>query len=286
VLVHRPGEEMRVISEANLDPHLGALVHDEEQWYWRDTHGPDLAKMQRQHDTMTGVLKDHGVEVIYVDGPPYDPKAVFTRDTAVAVDGGVVICRMGLVGSVRGGRRGEERYVSQRIASLGCPILHTIHGDGLLEGGSCIWLTPRHMAVGMGHRQNEAGVRQLEGVLRELGVELIRVDLTGYSLHLDGAVTMVHHDVAVVNVTRLSYWFLDFLKKLGIRPVYCHPDEWGAVNSLAIAPGKVLMSQPCERTAERLAKYGIEVIPLEYDEILKNGGGIRCSTCPLIRDAE
>jgi N-dimethylarginine dimethylaminohydrolase len=43
----------------------------------------------------------------------------------------------------------------------------------------------------------------------------------------------------------------------------------------------------CDRypqTAERLGSRGIEVVPVPYDEIQKNGGGIHCSTMELIRD--
>ncbi|MGH3059954.1 MAG: arginine deiminase family protein, partial [Gaiellaceae bacterium] len=37
-------------------------------------------------------------------------------------------------------------------------------------------------------------------------------------------------------------------------------------------------------TAERLERRGIDVIPIPYSEIQKNGGGIHCSTMELIRD--
>ena len=30
--------------------------------------------------------------------------------------------------------------------------------------------------------------------------------------------------------------------------------------------------------------HGIEVVPIDYSECQKNGGGIHCSTAPLIRD--
>jgi N-dimethylarginine dimethylaminohydrolase len=44
------------------------------------------------------------------------------------------------------------------------------------------------------------------------------------------------------------------------------------------------MPAGCPRTRERLEAAGIETVEIPYHEILKNGGGIHCSTLPLIRD--
>jgi N-dimethylarginine dimethylaminohydrolase len=35
---------------------------------------------------------------------------------------------------------------------------------------------------------------------------------------------------------------------------------------------------------ELLAREGIEVLPLEFDAVCRGGGGIHCSTAPLVRD--
>ena len=125
-----------------------------------------------------------------------------------------------------------------------------------------------------------------QGASMEQGVRLIRVPLTGFSLHIDGGLVMVDHDKALVNVTRLPYWFLDDLADLGIELIHAWPTEGKAVNSLAVRPGKVIIAEGCPRTVERLNARGVETVEIPYDEVLKNGGGIHCSTLPLIRDAE
>ena len=38
------------------------------------------------------------------------------------------------------------------------------------------------------------------------------------------------------------------------------------------------------RVIDELARHSVDVIPLAYDRVQLNGGGIHCSTCPLIRD--
>ncbi len=57
------------------------------------------------------------------------------------------------------------------------------------------------------------------------------------------------------------------------------------VNCIAVRPGRVLMQAGASpRTAETLDRLGIEIVPVEYEGVFQGGGGIHCSTSPLIRD--
>ena len=108
----------------------------------------------------------------------------------------------------------------------------------------------------------------------------------GAWVHIDGAFVMVDTDLALVNSTRLPYLFFDLLAEYKIRTVEVHyADESRVTNCLALRPGKVLLAiNNGTGTAERLEKAGVEVVPLEYGECQHNGGGIHCSTFPLIRE--
>lgn len=55
-------------------------------------------------------------------------------------------------------------------------------------------------------------------------------------------------------------------------------------NTVNLAPGVVCIWDRNEATIEALDKAGITVIPIEADELVKGGGGPRCSTMPLWRD--
>ncbi len=285
-LVHRPGPEIEIMAADKYDPKIEALIDDSEQWYFRSDRGASLQQMQAEHDGLVAALEEEGVEVVYMEGSPRDPKATFTRDVGIVIKGGIIISRMGPVGNAPGtGRRGEERFAMKQVVELGMPVVRTIHGTGLFEGGSFCWLDEKHAAVGMSYRQNEEGVRQIEEVLTVLGAEVIRIPLVGHSLHLDACIVMVDHDVALIRIARLPYWFLDTLAELGIRAVEVDPrDNNMTTNCLAVAPGKVIMCAGSDRTAEKFDNLGITVKQIPYDEIHKNGGGIHCSTLPLIRD--
>jgi N-dimethylarginine dimethylaminohydrolase len=98
---------------------------------------------------------------------------------------------------------------------------------------------------------------------------------------------MVDHRTALIHPGRLPYWFLEKLRQLDIKTIDAHPLEGGfAVNCLTIAPGRGLISDDVPRTRERLELHGIATIAIPYAENHKNGGGIHCSTMPLIRDVD
>ena len=280
VLMRPPGDELAQIRDDAWDSAAGALVDPERRWYWTSKKPPDLTLVGEQYDGLVAALESEGVEIHMAE--PIEPsfgKAMYTRDPLLSLPGGVVVGRMG-----PRMRRGEEASVTGAVAALGVPILRTITGTGLVEGGSFAKLTPRVAAFGVSIRCNAEGARQLAEVLQPLGMELVVVPLSGFSIHLDGHFAMVDRDKALVDAAGLPYWFLERLHGLEIEAIWCHPDEGWAVNLLAIRPGRVLMPAECVRTAERLDRRGIEVVPIRYDEIQKNGGSIHCSTIELRRD--
>lgn len=282
VLLCRPPDDLAtVVDVSKWDSELEAYADREVGWYWRHREPPDLKKMHEQHDRLAGALRDEGVEIAYVSGTvPGHIKSQSTRDQVIAVRGGAIICRMGARL-----RRGEEAPVTRAVAALGMPILRTINGAGIFEGGSFAMINERTAVVGIGARANAEGARQVEEVLRSLGVELLKVELNGYKQHIDGALVMADLDVAIINPIGLPFWFLEKLKTLRVRTVECRPDDPPfTVNCLAVRPGRVIMSRTSARTVENLGKAGIEVISLDYEHVYRGGGGVHCSTAPLVRD--
>ena len=281
VLMHRPGAEVNVVDTARrLDNN--AFGDTQTGWYWRGTEGPDLAAMQAQHDGYVAALRAEGVEVVFIDAAaPGRMKTCYTRDAVVGIGGGAMVMRLG-----PRIRRGEELPATRTLASIGCPILRTISGTGVAEGGSFCWLNSKTAATGVSSRTNDEGARQIEEVLRSQGVELLKVPLTGYRLHIDGLFVMIAPDLALANFTLLPFWFIEKLKELGISLIEMHhEDDTSIINSLAVAPGRLLMPEGVSGyTMDRLALHGVEVITVPYDKVISGGGGLHCSTAPLIRD--
>ncbi|MBY8978314.1 hypothetical protein KHP62_21085, partial [Rhodobacteraceae bacterium NNCM2] len=239
VLMHRPGNELSVVDTAK-QLEMGAFGNVQEGWYWRGNTGPDLAKMQAQHDALAAALEAEGVEVLRVDAAaPGRMKTVYTRDSVIGVDGGAIVTRLG-----PRIRRGEEMPVTRTLAKAGCPILRTLNGTAVAEGGSFAWVDSNTAVIGMSSRVNEEGARQIEEVLRPQGVDLLRVELTGYRLHIDGTFLMVAPDLAILNPNIVPFWFLQELKSRGIHAIEVHhtDDPW-IINSIAVAPGRLIMPE-------------------------------------------
>jgi N-dimethylarginine dimethylaminohydrolase len=282
VLMHRPGDEFAVIDPTKRIAETGSYGDLEAGWYWQSEDIPPLAEMQAQHDALADLLRAEGAEVIYLEGVGDGRfKSVYTRDSSIAVKGGAIVTRL-----APRMRHGEELPVTRALAKAGMPILRTLHGTAMAEGGSFAWLNSRTAVIGRGIRINDEGIQQIAEVLKHHGVELIVVDLRGYDIHIDGHFLMVDVDLALLWPRGLPFSFLERLKALGIRTVEMTPEDNGwIVNGLAVRPGRVIMPEGLsDPTREALERHGVEIVTLPYDKVQLNGGGIHCSTCPLIRD--
>ena len=110
--------------------------------------------------------------------------------------------------------------------------------------------------------------------------------MPAYYIHLDEAFVPVDKDKILVSTFILPHWFLNMLKERGYQLIETdREDPLLTNNCIALEPGKVLFSSQGVRTRKNLEKAGVEIIPVDISEINKLGGGIHCSTLPLLRDS-
>lgn len=282
ILMHAPGPEMGIVDTSKRIDEIGSYGDPATGWYFQSDTPPDLDKMRAQHRAFVAALEADGVQVHYVEGVDHTRlKSVYTRDPLIMVKGGAIVCRMGARI-----RRGEELAITRTLAKIGVPILRTISGAGVMEGGSFAWLNDKTCAIGVGVRVNREGAEQVGEVLKRQGVELLIVDLPGYDIHLDVSFLMIDKDLALISPNGLPFSFLEELKARGIHTVELAPSDDGWINnSLAIAPGKLLMPEGASnRTLDRLAAHGVTWTTIPFEAVQANGGGLHCSTTPLQRD--
>ena len=137
---------------------------------WGYAGAPDLPTAQLQHDAFVDVLKGEGIEVLWHDEPQPDrADAIFVHDPAIVTESGAVVLRIG-----KELRRGEEASLARRLEEVGVPIISTLHGEAIAEGGDLLWIDHDTLAVGQGFRTNAEGLRQLRDAVRELGSTLSR----------------------------------------------------------------------------------------------------------------
>ena len=271
VLVKRPDTEF--------------AVADPGKWHYTDR--PDLEIAQQEHDGLVAILRQAGAEVIYHDEvQPDRADAIFVYDPAIMTDQGAIILRMG-----KGLRRGEERALARRLDSLGVPLLYSLHGEAQAEGGDMFWIDHDTLAVGLGFRTNQEGVRQMREALTPLGVTVIPVELPYYEgpescLHLLSLISLVDHRLAVVYPPLLSVPFWQDLRERGFRFVEVPREEFETMgpNVLALAPGHCVMLEGNPVTRRRLEEAGCEVQTYRGEEVsLKAEGGPTCLTLPILR---
>jgi N-dimethylarginine dimethylaminohydrolase len=197
-------------------------------------------------------------------------------------------------------KRGIEVFHAKRLMELGCPILHTIHGNGSFEASNMVWVDDTSVMLSVGLRANMEGVRQVEQVLRNLGVDDIHVaHLPGHLLsrthqvggssgmfHLDMTFGMAYYKIGVLWPGGVGYDTILWLESKGVDIIEIADEELltCAPNLLAVGPKKVIVSALNLKMTEELKKRGIEVIEVDLSEFAKGGGGPTCLTLPLIRE--
>ncbi len=266
-------------------PDNAFAIDDPAAWHYADR--PDLALAQQEHDALVALLQAAGAEVITHDEPqPEHADAIYVFDPALVTDHGAIILSMG-----KPQRRGEEAVMARRLEALGIPVLYTLQGEALAEGGDLLWLDHETLAVGLGFRTNAEGLHQLREVLAGIGVTVIPVELPYYTgpescLHLLSLISIVDDHLAVVYPPLLSVQFWKELQWRSFRLVEVPDAEFATMgpNVLALAPGRCLMLEGNPITRQRLEAAGCEVMTYRGNEIsLKAEGGPTCLTRPILR---
>lgn len=268
VLLHRPGVEVEGLADPNAAQMLAPV---------------DPAAMRREHDALAEAYRRAGVAVHYLEPstvPP--PNILFVRDLFFTTPEGAILARP--ASTVRAG---EERHVAQRLADLGLPILRSVRGSGTFEGADALWVDEKAVLLATGLRTNAEGATQVESLLMEMGVEVIRVGLPYGAMHLLGVLNFADRDLAVAWPGRVPYRAVEAVRERGYEVLWL-PDEAEArqgmaLNFVTLGPRHVLMPAGCPLTRVAYEATGISCQEVEIGELLKAAGGAGCLTGILSR---
>lgn len=271
VLLHRPGAELETVTDANKS--LMRAV-------------PDKILAGRQHDDLAEVYRGAGISVFYVEpSETPTPNLMFVADLMLMTPEGAVLAR-----PASNVRAGEEKFVARRLAELGIPILRCVRGNGVFEGADACWIDPDAMILATGLRTNAEGAAQVANLLKEMGVEVVRVGLPFGAMHLMGTLRFVDKDLAICWKSRVPYAAVEALRERGFS-VLSLPDEEEAVRSMALnfvtlGPRQIVMPAGNPKTQSFYDDLGIKCVTVEVDELHKAAGGIGCLSGILRRELD
>jgi arginine deiminase len=276
ILIKHP--KAAFISQKNVDA----------QWKELNYSGcPDYNKALQEYDDFVGVLKKEVSEIHYL--PKTDKTgldSIYVHDPVIVTKEGAILCNMG-----KQERQAEPKAAGDFLSELGIPILGAITGEGRLEGGDVVWLDKRTLAVGLGSRTNQEGIRQLKELTAQLVDKFVVVPLPqwqgpGDVLHLMSLISPVDCDLALVYSKLLPVPFRELLINRGIKLLEVPDSEFEtmACNILATSSRRCIMLCGNPRTKRMLQDEGVEVWEYVGEEISRKGaGGPTCLTRPLLR---
>jgi N-dimethylarginine dimethylaminohydrolase len=277
-----------------------SLYDEDPSFFLFNGDKPDLQRMQRQHADMVAFYQKEGIKVHYMEYPggarsAYGPlKRAISAAVCCVVNGGALISR-----EATPYWRGRSLHAAQYLSSIGCPILHTVIGKGVCEIGAFRRMCDDFIVGMLSSDCNEDGLDQVMPVLKKCGYREAIIarspgvlnrfydDVLGW-IHADMWIAPIDVRLALIYPPWCDFQTIRRLLELDYKLIEVPEEEQKkafACNALTLEPRRLLMAEGAPMTVKALRAENVEVIEIPYDEVMKYGGGISCTTGQLVRDA-
>ena len=223
----------------------------------------DLAR--HQHEQYQAALSSLGCEVHSIPTEPGLADSVFIEDTALVLDELAVLCQPGAIS-----RRPE--IVAVKSALEPYRNLESILAPGTVDGGDLL-LIGKTIYAGLTTRTNQGGIEQLGNIVGAYGYRVIPVE-NSKCLHLKSAASKI-----AANTLLVSPQWIDITAFKDHELVSVDEKEPGAANAV-LAGTSLIYPSAFPQTAEKLARLGFNVNPVNISEAQKAEGAVTC--CSLI----
>ena len=249
------------------------------------------------------------------------PNLYFTRDPFATIGTGVSLHRMHTVTRNRETLFGKFIF-KYHPEYRDVPKWYDRGESSSLEGGDILILSPDVIAVGISQRTEEDSIDKFAHTVLSISktfkkILAFNIPKTRSFMHLDTVFTMVDRDKFTIhpNILHEITVFVmelkdgrvviqeeqgrleDILKKhLGLdrvtlikcgsdSPIDAAREQWSdGSNTLAIAPGEVVVYERNYVTNRILEEHGIKVHTVPCSELSRGRGGPRCMSMPFVRD--
>jgi dimethylargininase len=154
---------------------------------------PVFERVLQQHQRYCDALVECGLALTTLDADVRFPDSTFVEDTAVLTSRGAILTRPGATS-----REGEVDAIRPAILEF-FPSPLAIEAPGTLDGGD-ICEAEDHFFIGLSHRTNEEGARQLTAHLASFGNSCSVIDVRPMTtiLHLKSGISYIGENNLVV----------------------------------------------------------------------------------------
>ena len=249
------------------------------------------------------------------------PNLYFTRDPFATIGTGVSLHRMHTVTRNRETLFGKFIFQYHPLYK-DAPKWYDRGESSSLEGGDILILSPQVIAVGISQRTEEDSIDKFAHTvlsISETFKKILAFDIpkTRSFMHLDTVFTMVDRDKFTVHPNILHEITVFVMELVGGRvsireeqgrledilkrhldldsctlikcgsdsPIDAAREQWSdGSNTLAIAPGEVVVYERNYVTNRILEDHGITVHTIPCSELSRGRGGPRCMSMPFVRD--
>jgi dimethylargininase len=226
---------------------------------------PSFDHVLEQHARYCEALRECGLSVTILDADMNHPDSTFVEDTAVLTAHSAVLTRPGAPS-----REGEVAAIRPVVCRFFDSIVD-IQAPATLDGGD-ICEAEHHFFLGLSHRTNEEGARQLAEHLAREGYTSSVIDVRGMNtiLHLKSGISYIGNNTLVVMEEIAGH---ELLAGYDLIPV-AREESYGA-NCVRVNERVLVAAGYPQLTADLIAR-GFHPLVLEMSEFQKMDGGLSC----------
>jgi dimethylargininase len=231
---------------------------------------PDFDLVLEHWKAYCAALQTCGLTVTELPADLRYPDSTFVEDAAVITEHQAMLTRPGAAS-----RLGEVAAIADTVRGF-FPEAAEIVAPGTLDGGD-ICEAGSHFFLGLSHRTNEEGARQLAEHLAKEGFTSSCVDVRGMTsiLHLKSGISYIgpgpSGEKTLVVMEEMAAWpeFADFdLLRVSEAESY-------AANCVRVND-RVLVAKGYPGLVEELKRRGYDPLELDMSEFQKMDGGLSC----------
>jgi dimethylargininase len=226
---------------------------------------PLFERVMEQHERYCEALAECGLALTRLDADERYPDSTFVEETAVITEQGAILMRPGAesrAGEVEAIRPALERFFAAMPAIV---APGTVDGGDVCEAGE-------HFFLGLSHRTNEEGARQLAEHLTMLGYSSSQIDVRQMTsiLHLKSGIAFIGENTLVVMDEMADRW-----EFAGFELVRVSGEERYVANCVQVNE-RVLVAEGFPGLTAALRERGFKPLALDMSEFRKMDGGLSC----------